>query len=372
MTLSNGQLLTPVTEAEAFDVALQILAELGFPVTAWQPGRVQHTRVRLIARLYSELTGVIAALTLGGTRDAVGAYADLRGQYLYDTERDPADPTQGYVHLVSDLTAPALSYEAGEVRFQISSAVFENVDPIELDPGETADFLVQAVTPGSASNVATDAACSFLSPAVVGVTPTNPAYADGTWITELGQDAEEDERYLTRAEGVIERQEYGSAEGQYRLWTLEALPEIPLNRVNVVQGPGEGEIEVIAGTLDGGLTGEQIDTITDYLNGTDGIGRRPINDDVTVISASVLTTPAISVTAYVFQASVAGAQATIESAIDSYLESLALGGTAYQAALVAAIMAVPGVTNVTGVPNDVTLDSDEIYVPTISVTVVPV
>lgn len=378
MTLSLGQLLTPVTEEEAYETALTICKELGFPVTAWQDGRVQKTRVRLIARLYSELTQAISGQTLGGTSKAEGQYADLRGTYVYNEDRIPAEPTQGYFHFVSDLSAPALSYAAGEVQVSVGTQTYENIEAIELDPGETDDFLFQAVIAGAAGNVATDSTCSFVSPVIVGVELTNPEVGvTGTWITSQGQDAEEDSRYLTRAQGKIERLAYGATEGAYKLWVLEALPEIPENRVNVVQGAGDGEIEITAATAEGALTGDQITTIEDYLNGADGIGRRPINDVVTIGTVSELTSPALTLTVYVLKAYAATAEDLVVAALEAYLESLPIGGQvigappgkARQAAMVAAVMSVTGVVNVTGVPADVTLASDEIYVPAITITI---
>ncbi len=381
MTLSLGQLLTPVTEDEAFETCLTICQELGFPVTAWQDGRVQKTRVRLIARLYSQLTQVIAGQTLGGTSKAQGQYADLRGTYVYAENRIPAEPTKGYVHLAVDLSAPGLTYDAGEVQIQIGSQVYENFEAIDLDPGAEGDVLIQAVTPGAAGNVATDSVCTLISPVIVGVEVTNPEVgSSGTWITVQGRDAETDSRYLTRAEGKIERQAYGATEGAYKLWVLEALPEIPENRVNVIQGEGAGEIEITAATAEGALTSEQITTIENYLNGTDGVGRRPINDVVTIGTVTVVTSPAIEPTIYVQKVYASTALALVTEALEAYLESLPIGGQvlgsppgkARQASMVSAVMAVQGVVNVTGIPSDVTLASDEIYSPTISLTIVEV
>lgn len=378
MTISLGQLLAPVTEDEAYETALSILRELGFPVTAWQDGRVQKTRVRLIARLYSQLTQVLVGQQKGGTSDARGAYADLRGQYLYNETREPSEATIGKIHFVSDLTAPALSYDPGEVRIRVGTQTFENEEAISLSPGASGDFSFQAVIPGAAGNVAADSTCTFLDPVVVGVTLTNPEIGEtGTWITTQGRDAEEDSRYLTRAQGKIERLAYGATEGAYKLWVLEALPEIPENRVNVIQGEGDGEIEITAATSEGALTGDQITAITDYLDGADGIGRRPINDIVTVGTVTEVSDPSLTLTVYVLKAFAENAEATITEALETYLESLPIGGQvigappgkARQAAMVAAVMAVQGVVNVTGVPSDVTLGSDEIYVPSISLTI---
>lgn len=379
MALGLGQLLTPVTEEEALETCLSILQELGFPVTAWQAGRVQHTSVRLVARLYSELTNVIADFTGAGfPNKAKSSYADLLGKYVFDEARIPAEETEGYIHFVSDLSAPALSFQAGELRITVGGQPFILNEALSLSPGATDDFLFQAEIAGSDGNVAVSSSCSFVSPDVVGVVITNPVYADSTWITVQGRDAEEDSRYMDRCVGKIARQTYGSTEGAYRAWTLEALPEV--NRVTVQQGAGAGEIEITAATPEGALSSPQIDTIVDYLDGTDGVGRRPINDEVTVGTVTEVTSPALTLTVYVRKAFASEAEALIVDALETYLENLPIGGEvvttppghALQSAMIAAVMSVPGVIKVTGVPSDVELEVDEIYAPVITISIVAV
>jgi uncharacterized phage protein gp47/JayE len=380
MALSLGQLLTPVTEEQALKLCLEILQELGFPVTAWQAGRVQHTSVRLVARLYSELTNVIAAFTSSGfPRLAVGSFADLLGKHLFDEDRIPAEETEGYVHLVSDLSSPSLTLDAGALRIKIAGKSFVSAETLSLSPGGTVDLLMRAEIAGADSNVAVGSVCTFVAPDVVGVTMTNPIYADGTWITTQGTDAESDDRYMSRCVGKIARQAYGNTEGAYRAWTLEALAVV--NRVTVQQGAGDGEIEITAATAEGALTSPQIDTIVDYLDGvTDGVGRRPINDVVTVGTVTEVTSPALTLTVYVRRAYSATASDLITEQLEDYLENLPIGGevisappgAALQSAMIARVMGVTGVVKVTGVPADVSLASDEVYAPAISLTIVEV
>jgi hypothetical protein len=379
MAISLGQLLTAVTESQAFSTYLGVLKELGFPVTAWNPGRVQHTKISLLARMYSEINNAIVAHTQSGfPKRAVGAYADLLGQYMFNETRVPAEETEGYLNFAVDLSAQSFVYAAGAVRIKVGGQVFELIEAVNISPGSDADARVRAVVAGVAGNVATDSICELVAPVVVGVTVTNPEYADDTWIVVEGYDQETTERYMTRCLAKLEAIGYGVGEGAYRYWTLQALPSV--NRVTVAQGSGDGEIEITAATAEGALTGGQITTITDYIDGADGIGRRPINDIVTVGTVSEITSPALTVTAYVLKAYAAAAEDLITAALENYLANLPIGGKvlvsapgkARQADMITAIMNVQGVQNVTGVPSDVTLDTDEIYNPAITVTVVEV
>ena len=123
--------------------------------------------------------------------------------------------------------------------------------------------------------------------------------------------------------------------------------------------------------------------ILNYLNGaTDGVGRRPINDVLEVVSANQVTTPALTVTAYVRSPFGSDAATRIATALTTLIGLLPIGGKKLAgssvglvlvADLYAATMAQQGVVNVTFSTGDIVLGQDDVYagVPVVNVVLVP-
>jgi hypothetical protein len=136
------------------------------------------------------------------------------------------------------------------------------------------------------------------------------------------------------------------------------------------------------------LSAGQCTTIEDYLNGvTDGVGRRPINDVVGVDPAVTVTTPALDITAYVLPSamgnddSTSDAAADIETALLAYFGSIPIGGTILTGTQGRVLFSkIVGITQeqdgvqsaLFSISSDILLNQDEIYVPTITVTLIQV
>jgi hypothetical protein len=175
---------------------------------------------------------------------------------------------------------------------------------------------------------------------------------------------------------------YGNIDGAYRYWALSALPA--LTRVTIVRDPlVPGSVTVVGATVTGGLSGGQITTIADYINGTfDGVGRRPINDILSVVSANVNTAPTLNITLTVASQYAADTAAQATAALIAYFGALPLGGTRTSsnaqgfvlvAGMYKTLMGLTGMVNVSGLPAaDITLGQYDIYSPTINITVIPV
>jgi hypothetical protein len=171
---------------------------------------------------------------------------------------------------------------------------------------------------------------------------------------------------------------YGATEGAYGAWVLEALPA--LTRVRISEDEAvEGGVKIVGATALGGLTNDQINTINDYLTGvTDGKGRRPINDKLSIVSAETLTSPTLDLTVTCDAALTGDAAARVSTALLAMFGTTPIGGVKVppsstgkilKAAIYKSVMAQSGITNVTGIPEDITLTQSQIYVPTINVTV---
>jgi uncharacterized phage protein gp47/JayE len=384
MALSLAQLITPVTEDQALETLLGFLESFGFQTTSWQSGSVQRNLIQMSARVYSDLTETIADVAKSGfAKLATGLYADYLGVYSYKLVRVAATNTLGQMVLTSSAAAPVHNWVAGELLMADADVgenanTFEVLDAGTLNPGNSVTVNVRAAVAGVAGNVAPNIPLFLWTP-LVGVTATNPPLAgSSTWITTPGADAEADPRYSDRMLGRWDRLTYGNTEGAYRAWALEALPE--LTRVAVSFG-ASGAVTVIGATATGGLTGPQISTITDYMNGaTDGVGRRPVNDVLTVASATTITTPAVTATITVSSPYSADAIARVTAALIALFGLIPLGGIVLPGQpgkillsdLYKTVMAQQGVVNVvfTSPVADITLAVTDIYSPTIALTMI--
>lgn len=379
--LTLGQLFVPVTAEEALTTVLEGLEALGFQATSWQEGSIQRTLAHGMADLYAGLTIVVADIARAAfPQFAKDDYQDLLGEHVFDLARVQANATAGTFTLTLSAAAAPAAWGDGELVFADAPAdpanTFRNVGANSINPGQTIEISVVAETPGAAGNIPTSTPLHIWTP-ITGLTATNPAPAgQTTWITTLGEDLESPERY---AERMVLRwaRLSGGTEGAYRGWALEALPA--LTRVIAIEGPTEGSVRVIGATAVGGLTAPQISTIDDFLRGvTDGESKRLINDVLSVESAVVKTTPALTPTLTV-DSQALGAAANAETALVELFGSIPIGGEklapdplgyVFESRMYSAVMAVEGVRNVTGLPSDVLLNALEVYAPSITFTVV--
>lgn len=380
--ITLGQLLTPVTEDEALALALGLLSGYGFQATSWQSGSIQHTIVRLLSRLYSDLTIAVSDQAASGfARKARGAYLDEMGSKWFDMPRQAALFTVGNVVLTSTAAAPVHSWGVDEIIVADAPTAPANTYRITLadtlNPSTVKVVSVKAEVAGSAANIGANTTLYLWTP-LVGVTVTNPANdLSTTWITSAGQDLESDSRYVERLIGRWNRLSLGTLES-YKAWVLEADPTV--TRCVVVSSLGSSQVRIIGASASGGLTAAQISTIRNYLDGvTDGRQRRLINDILSIESATVVTAPALTLTVTCDAALSSDVVARVTKALNDTITALPIGGEiiapsatgkVVAAKLYGAIMGQAGVRNVSGVPADINLQPTDIYAPTIAITVV--
>ncbi len=287
--------------------------------------------------------------------------------------------------LTSSAAAPLTTWSAGDIIVSDSALGTDGANTYtctaggSLGPGSSVSLEFKANVAGAAGNIAPGTTL-YLWTSLVGITPTNPALVptSNTWITTPGADEESDARLLTRCLGRWARLTYGNTDGAYAGWALEALPA--LTRVTISSAPGNGTVTIIGATALGGIDAGQITTIQNYINGTtDGVGRRPINDIVTAVAPATVTSPAVTLTAYVVSSITDTAAASITAALLSYIGSLPIGGVRLQGTqgkvlfsrLVQTAQDVTGVRSVifSSPSADVLLNANEIYSPTITVNI---
>lgn len=391
--LTLEQLVTPVTEDEALATILEVLGQVGFQATSWQSGSIQVLTLRMFARTWSKLSKTIALIAAGGfttlaaTTDGGSPFLRLLAKYFYKTDFLPAQNTIGQILLTSTATAPLLTFAAGDIIVSDSPQGTENANTFtcteggSLGPDSTLSVEFKADIAGARGNIAPGSTLYIWTPALIGITATNPALVpdSNTWVTTPGQDEESDARLLLRCLGRWERLTYGNTDGAYVGWALEALPA--LTRVQIASAAGDGTVRLIGATDLGAIDAGQITTIEDYIDGaTDGVGRRPLNDIFSAEGSVTVTTPPITVTAYCVAGARAAAPAAITAKLLTFIGKQPIGGVRltgthgrilYDDLLDTAKTALTGVRSVAlSISSDVLLNPGEIYLPTITVNTV--
>ena len=380
--LSLSQLITPVTQAQALQTILNVLSQAGFQATSWQSGSIQLTLLNLFANTWSNLTQTIANIAAGGfTSLATGNWLTLVAQYIYGINRLNATSTVGTMVLAS--TAPGTTtFNAGDIIVSNSPSGTPGAQTFTVSvggsvlSGGTLSVAFTANTPGSAGNIAPNSTLYLWTP-IPGITVTNPVISGtSTWITSPGQDAETDARLAARCLAKWSQLSYGNVNGAYAGWAFAALPT--LTRVSVQSSPGNGNITVIGANSLGPISNGDCTTIANYINGvTDGVGRRPINDILTVTPATTYS-PAYTPTLNVRPDVVNTIAATVTNALNAYCGTIPIGGFKLLggsgivpfAQLIAIAQGIDGVRSLSGFPTaDVSLTSTQIFTPSWAFTV---
>lgn len=379
--LTLAQLLTPVTREEIKLTILTFLSGLGFQATSWEEGSIQRDIIEGFADLVKPLTDVVQNTARARfTTLATEEYLNDTGDYWYDLPRQGALATQGQMVLTLSAAAMPASFGASELIVADAPEAPANTYRVTvagaMNPGDVLTVDTEAETPGAAANIPSGSTLYLWTP-IAGLAVTNPAVSGtSTWITREGQGQESAERYGDRMRGRWHRLSPNNTEGAYRAWALEGVPS--MTRVTVREGPNDGEVIVTGATASGGLDFGQIDTLVEYLNGNDGVGRRPINDVLTVQSAVARTTPTLNLFVTCDSVHAATAAGRVSSALVAAFGALPIGGEiispftdgkVYASRIYSTVMAQTGIRNVTGIPADITLNTDEIYTPTINVVV---
>lgn len=331
--ISLADLLETPTEDEIAAQLVDYLDGLGFAAQSWQPGSWQLHAVHLSAKVAGTgASAAVAAIAASGfiRLAASDNWKELVALEVYDREREPATETQGEMVFTSSPGAPVHAIGPDVVIADAPTAPANTYRPTGtaiLAPGSSVTLDVEAEVAGTAANIASGTTLYLWTP-LVGVTATNPTIA-GTpsWITTPGTDAEAIDRLVERSRGRWETLSYAAGDGAYRVWALEADASVTDVKVYADNPNGPGTVRVVCKTATGGITPTQAEAIRAYIYGeTDGVGRRPLNDVVTVETAT-LAGRSFEVTVKVQSAYQAvTTEAVIEQVFVDYCSDMPIGG----------------------------------------------
>lgn len=217
--------LSDLKTAQTMEVIeARILAALdarGLPTAAWTPvesGGVERTAVRMTAGALATLLGAKMADAVSG-RFLSLATGDLLGylaRHFYLIDRSPATSTIQNVRLSSALTAPAESFEAGELWVMASATGnrYVSLDPITVPPnsqGPRAPMArFQAELPG-ASYSDPVGTVDTMTTAPAGISCLNvrpsdylPARLSGTSTGLIDVEGQDDDHVVPPAVGIVQ------------------------------------------------------------------------------------------------------------------------------------------------------------------------
>lgn len=392
MALTLEQIVSPVSLAEARQFMIDTLTSIGFTGAAsWQSGSFARTLgVEVPAYLMSNLSQVIVQYGKGGYNDtAYGDWLTIFSKSHYDNDRFGSVATQGTVLLASAEIVHDLDPGELVVADAESGRTFRNLEAINI-PAHSVDLevLVEAEVPGVLGNVPAGSITTVVT-SLAGVTVSNPGEA-GQWITREGADPEEDPALQQRNRTKWASRAYATPAAGYENYAREADPSITRVFVDDQNPMGPGSVRAyIAGEL-GPSTEDAAQNVEDYIEGVtegheddptfDGYVRRPLCSEFDCEPAVQADVPVVC--DVIGAAGYGDLQELVTEAILEYFSSVPIGGTKDDretghvliSGLYRAVMAVPGVVNVTFSappipPGDVELEPNEVAVPDITVNV---
>lgn len=351
MPLTLEQLRTPTTESEALDWCITVLSSLGFNATSWQSGSVQRLLVQLMARVYSEMTNIVAALVDVAFNDtstgsALTAFSDSH----YDNQRVSATYTEGTCLFTNTGGIPHIvAADQVVVADSINSYQYRNTVGFTIPAGGSQTATMRADVAGANRNVANNTITVMVT-SLAATTVNNPDPGTGTWITTLGADAESDATLQTRNTSKWAVLSYATPGDGYVQMALTSTSAITRVRVNDAAPGGAGTVWVYTAGATGVSAAADVTLAQTYID-----TKRPCCSDVTVYAASAQAQN-FAGTIYVDSTlNNATKQAEIEDAIDDYINGLDIGGTVLPPGSTGYMLfsellgAITGVTGVSGV-----------------------
>lgn len=341
MTTTYATLQTETTSDQYLSTIIASLAAQGFPVTAWQPGNAGRSLARADAEALADLRSVIAEIARGGYLDtATGDWLDLVAGGLFDLPRVAATFSVGNVTLTC--SAAAGPYAIGPGALVVTDGTRRwrstNATTLTISSGGTLSVEVRAEAPGSSSNISgTLLSSAPLAPALAGVTVS----AIPSWITTAAVDAETDAALRARCRLRWSTLGRGANLSAYQYNTLSANVA-GITRVQVLSGPGNGEVTVYVAQASGTATGGQVAAVQSALDVV-----KPVTDTALVVAATPVVI-AVTATVYVSAASDSTPNRTLATdAISAYINGLPMGSATVDTARIgASIYAAAGIRDV--------------------------
>lgn len=325
-TISLSDLLRPRSPQAIINDTFAFLANPPDPslvsvrTANWRTGGPYRTLLYRLgiegSLLYQVLAGFAGSAFL---RHATGRWLDWLGEDYFDEPRQSA----AFASASLSFSIPAGVGPIGPVQVTAATSdgkQFVSTALLTLPAGPatlTASF--RAARAGSVYNVGAATITTLVSPAVLGVSVTNPAAATG------GYDAEPDARYAQRLAAKWGVLATGSPEAAYIYWALTASKEVQKVKVNANQHLGAFApqwVTVLLSTLTGGVSAQAIADVSAYI-----APKMPLDNKLEVDSA-VIHLISLTGTVRVFFPYLGAADAGIANSVQELAKRVPIGSYA--------------------------------------------
>ena len=356
---SLASLIAPPTLAQNLTALLAFLELNGSPATAWEQGSTGPVFCNSEAAMFKSLGATIQNIAVGGylplqgqpSTGAQGPWLDLLGaQGLFQTPRNQATFTSGLVTLTDVAGAGPFTIQPNACTVEDPSETYlygsTNAVPVVLPLNGTLTLGVQAATSGAAYNLA-NGGISKLVTSLAGVTVSNAAIgATGSWITTVGTNKETDPLYATRLGakwGIL-----GSGSNTSAYYYNATTPSVT-GCTEVVQCAvmsSGGKVTVVVAGSTGPISPAGLALVNAAI-----LAKRPLTVPAFVISGIPTSTPFVGNVCVSSLNDPVATLAAVQTAISGALQTLGLGAKLNVDVIIAAVMGVAGVVNLTGSAN---------------------
>jgi uncharacterized phage protein gp47/JayE len=227
---------------------------------------------------------------------------------------------------------------AGQLVYTAQGVYVSTTEAVLIAEGGTVDVGAQASVPGAGGNLGAN------TPATVSSPPANIG-ANATILTMIGgTDLESDAELLARLLLLLSEEAQGGNAVDYKRWALEVAG---ITRAFVFDARrGSGTVDVVPLTDAGLPSTVQLEAVQAIIEERRPVGMRARYGVLALAPDALLQSVAASlVLADGYE--LADLQVQLEEAVDSVFRALGPGETLVRSKLIAALMNVPGVTDVT-------------------------
>ncbi len=366
-TLSD--LLTPKSVDTLFEESLLTAREQGLPTSSWQPGSVPRTLLRADATALADLHLTQVAIARGAFLDeASGGWLTLLAASRFQVTRTGAVFCRGYVRVTVATGAGPYTIPAAGLLVSDGLRRWRSVNaaPVVITSAAPVSVLVEAEGSGTAYNVAVGAITTVVSPALAGVSVTNPAYAGGTWITRAGASEESDASVRERCRARWSTLGRGATDAAYEYHARTGhAAEAQVTRAKVVWGPGDGTLTVFLAGPAGAVSSSVELVVGDWIR-----AQKPGTDHPTVRSAEAVVVPVVATVTVTAATDSPLNRARATDALAAYFASLAIGEAVDQGRLYQCLYAAAGVldADLTLPAADVPVNTGQVATPSVTIT----
>jgi hypothetical protein len=321
-----------VSESDAEQSLLELLDDVGFTATSYQPFSDELAMIHLAAEFRARASKISALLkTVLLADQSVGEAQTAVSRSFYDHERNKAVETQLLVLLNLDADHGPYTIDVGELTLTHppTGNTYRNVEgasivyPYTFSPSGATAFLFEAEVAGGRGNIAPAASPTFvelvLDSSLAGVT------INSYQLERSGVDEEQDDRL--RARNQLRWTDVGAIElfdDRVRYYALQAAPAVVTVGVDSTNPRGQGTFDVYIAGLDASASVSDVTAVQDALD-LRVCGRNATTPTCIVYQAPIVT---LGITGHVYfsGASAADVQAAVEAALVDYVRSVPPGG----------------------------------------------